>query len=308
MGTIKSKIDELYAGEIVTFRSPAKVNLFLRIVGKREDGFHLLRSLFVCVNLFDMLRIRLRRKRGILVKCDNNVVDKDNNSIVKAYSIFCSETGFSKGLVVELEKNIPIGSGLGGASSNAALILRLLYHIIRTEEAAKIDRDALFRMAGMVGADVPFFLYQKPAIISGIGEIIEGVEIDEDLYLVLVYPSRPFYTKKMYEEFDRLNRLTKEIKSDKDFPPFLGYKYIAHTVYNSFEAVLRGEDLRVIMELKRVLIESGADASALSGSGSTVFGLFSSQSGARKASEILSANYPEYLTFEAKVLKGGNLI
>jgi len=308
MDTFDERIKRLVSGEVGLFRSPAKVNLFLKITGKRDDGYHLIESLFVSVSLFDVLRIRLRKKRGIVVNFKGSSIDLKNNTLVKAYNIFCEETGYKGGMEVEVEKNIPAGSGLGGASSNGAVMLKVLSHILKVEKGIRVSAGELRKMALHIGADVPFFLYLRPALVSGIGEIIKGVRVVDNLFMILIYPGIPFYTKSMYEEFDRLNRLTKGIKSDKDYPPFWGYKYIVSTVYNSFETVLRGEDLRIISKLKRDLIESGADAAALTGSGSSVFGLFKDVDAVDRACETLSLKYPDYDVFKVRVLRGGNLL
>lgn len=307
MSSFVKRCSDLLRGKRVRFLSPAKINLYLDIVGIREDGYHLIESLFVPVSIFDQLYVRLNKEGRISVACDSEWFNDKENSVVKAYDIFTEATGLDIGLNVSIKKIIPPGSGMGGASSNAALVLRILNHLQKRVSGDSLSEDSLLRLAISVGADVPFFLTNLPAFIGGIGERVRPVRLRGDLNLVAVYPSVPFYTARMYREFDRLNRLTKVVKSDRRFPPFLGLGSISDSVFNVFESVLRGKNLRMVMDLKRRFFMLGAVASALSGSGSTVFGLFKNRGDARSAFERLSKEFPDYRVFSARVLKGGEV-
>lgn len=300
----KNRCAQILKGKTLSLPSCAKVNLFLYITGVREDGYHLIHSLFVPVSLFDILTVRLLSRNILNVNCDEDWFDRSDNSLLKAYKLFCNHTNFKIGLNVKLIKNIPIGSGLGGASSNAALLLKLLNTLMELKIGKKLDKRELIKIGAKVGADVPFFIKGRPAIIEGIGERIKEVRIKDELYLVVIYPSIPFYTKEMYKQYDKLNRLTKFIKGDKHSAPFLGYDYIVSLVFNAFESVLRGERRRIVMKLKSSLIKYGAKAASLSGSGSAVFGLFRDASDACFAYGKMLEDFPEYKIFSVKVLRG----
>ncbi len=298
------KYDQLLRGESVSFCSPAKINTYLDIVGRREDGYHLLRSIFLPVSLYDYLNVRLTNRQGVSVICREKWFNKNDNSIVKAYKVFIFHTGFRQGLRIELIKNIPVGSGLGGASSNAATLLNILNRLMVFKTGRGLKRSELLKLSSKVGADVPFFIIGKPAMVEGIGEIVKPLKVSEDINAVIVFPCIPFFTKDMYKEYDRLNKLTKTIKGDNNLPPFLGLESVSGSVFNIFESVLRGKNLRIVMELKSKLKKLGAQASALSGSGSAGFGLFENNEDARSAFERLSREYLNFRVFSVRVLRG----
>lgn len=301
----------LIQGEFTSFLACAKVNLFLDITGKREDGYHLIKSLFVPVSLFDVLRFKWGKREGIKVICKESWFDPVNNSLKKAYNIFAEKTGFSPGLSISLLKNIPTGSGLGGASSNAAVVLNVLNTLMGLRNKRKLEYKELLKIASEVGADVPFFIKAKPAFVEGIGNEVKPVKIKGDLYLIIVSPNIPFYTKDMYSEYDRLNRLTKRGKGDKHLPPFWGsediidYKDIIESVFNVFELVVRGSKHKMIEKIKKALTDCGANATALSGSGSAVFGIYKNELSGSLALDRLSSSLPNYRLFLVKVLKRG---
>ncbi len=304
---LKDKCVQLLEGETVAFPSCAKVNLFLYIIGRRADGYHLIKSLFVPVSLFDILKVRLISKSGLIVRCDEDWFDSSNNTLKKAFDYFSKFSGFKIGMSIWLIKNIPVGSGLGGGSSNAATLLKLLNILMKLRDGNALKLDELLYIGAKIGADVPFFIKGRPAMIEGIGDIIKEIRLKDDLYFVIAYPSIPFYTRNMYNLYDKLNRLTKHTKGDKHLPPFLGYKYIARTVYNDFEAVLRGRRSKIIMNLKNSLKKYGAGAAALSGSGSAVFGIFRDVSDSSFAYLRMIEDFPDYKIFSAKVVRGDPL-
>ncbi|MCX7958224.1 MAG: 4-(cytidine 5'-diphospho)-2-C-methyl-D-erythritol kinase [Deltaproteobacteria bacterium] len=304
MNIFELKCNRLIKGEHISFVSCAKVNLFLDIVGRREDGYHLIRSLFVPVSLFDVLRVRLLRSGKLKIRCDEKWFDLNINTLVKAYEFFAEKTGYAPALSINLIKKIPPGSGLGGASSNAATMIEIMNGLMKRHTGKGLGTEEIINLAASCGADVPFFIKSRPALVEGIGEKIREVKIRDDLYLIIICPSLPFYTREMYKEYDRLNRLTKRRKGDKHLPPFLGYKYIAGSVYNVFETVLRGSNRRMVMKLKKSLIGYGAESAALTGSGSAVFGLYKSASDACFAFKKLSDDFADCKVFSVRVLKG----
>ncbi len=299
--------ERLARGHTLFLPCCAKVNIFLDITGKRDDGYHFIMSLFVPVSLFDVLRVRLIKGNRIVIRCSEDWFDPEKNTLKKAFDLFSSKTGFGPGMSLRLIKNIPAGSGLGGASSDAAVLLNMLNALMKLQTGRSLTVERLISLSSQVGADVPFFIRCRPALVEGIGEIIRIVRLKGDIFMVIIVPDVPFYTGDMYKEYDRLNRLTKGRKGDKHLPPFLGYRYIVGSVFNVFETVIRGSKRRLVMRLKKSLIDYGAESAALSGSGSAVFGLFRNARDACFASYRLSKDFGNYRVFAVKVLRDGRV-
>ena len=179
-----------------------KVNLGLHVVGVRADGYHELDSLFYPLPTpCDHLEIRETGRQGIVLRCDEPGVNPEHNTLTRAYAAFVKETGGAPGIAVHLRKGIPLGSGLGGGSSDAASLLLWL------NERADLPLDAagLARAALAVGADAPFFLYNQPCRVQGIGEILTPMDYDfSGLRLVLVCPEIHVDTAWAFARYDAL--------------------------------------------------------------------------------------------------------
>jgi 4-diphosphocytidyl-2-C-methyl-D-erythritol kinase len=188
-----------------SFLSPAKLNLNLKIVGRREDGYHLLDSIFCLIDLYDKVDLSLTLDGTIARAYDHHDISIKDDLCLKAAYLLQNYTGCTKGVKIRLKKNIPIGGGLGGGSSNAATTLMALNRMWHT----MLPREELMRLALSLGADVPFFLWGKAARVQGIGEILQEIELDEKNYLV-VYPDIYISTPKVFS----LYALTKEKHSD----------------------------------------------------------------------------------------------
>ena len=165
--------------------APAKINLYLHITGRRPDGFHELETLMVPISLGDLLEIDLI-PRGIEFTCsDPALADAKDNLATKAARLFVEEFKLTTGVRIHLEKAVPVGAGLGGGSSDAAAVLLAL----RTLTKVKADDAKLRELASRLGSDIPFFIYGKPAICRGRGEIIEPVTLREAPQGLLVHPA-----------------------------------------------------------------------------------------------------------------------
>ncbi|GAB6888087.1 4-(cytidine 5'-diphospho)-2-C-methyl-D-erythritol kinase [Desulfothermus okinawensis JCM 13304] len=252
---------------------PSKVNILLKVLDRREDGYHNLWSIFLPLkNPCDYLYIEESTGTGLNLSCAIKELSKDN-ILTKAYTEFGKITGIWPGLNVVLEKNIPMGSGLGGGSSDAASLLNYLKGYLNNNEDA--DR-IIFHVAKKCGADIPFFLKNRPAIVQGIGEKITGIEIDlKGFYIVVFCPSIGISTKWAYEELDKKRGtpdyygLTIDTFEIKNIPHF-GYRLWI----NDFEDVV----LKVqpeLLKIKAWCYRLGARACVLSGSGSSIVALFS---------------------------------
>src|SRR5512132_1629578 len=154
--------------------APAKINLSLKILGQRNDGFHEVETLIASISLYDEIGIEKRPEKGIKFRCDDpSVPQGDDNLVIRAAKTFFETTKIEAAVSIELKKKIPHGAGLGGGSSNAASVLLALEDLFET----KLSREALAEMAEPLGSDVPFFLFQSAAVCKGHGEMVMPVKL-----------------------------------------------------------------------------------------------------------------------------------
>lgn len=166
------------------YPAPAKLNLFLHVVGRRPDGYHLLQSVFTLIDRCDTLRFRVRDDGAIARVNDVPGVPSDEDLTVRAARALKAASGISLGADIEIEKRIPMGAGLGGGSSDAATTLRVLNDLWKT----RMPLPSLARIGERLGADVPFFLFGRPAWAEGIGERLSEVNLEPRWYAVLTPP------------------------------------------------------------------------------------------------------------------------
>ena len=187
-----------------TERAYAKVNFNLRVLPCRTDGYHSIESIFQTVDLYDDLEVTLSESTGCFVEC-NSLKLPLQNTLTNAYDAFCSVAGVKvPGVVVNLKKGIPAGGGLGGGSSDAAALIRVLSKICKVN----LDAKQLDYIASKTGSDVFFFMHCDKdgtgcAVVSGRGEIIKKIPSRKDLYLVLVFPEIFSSTKEAYQLVDK---------------------------------------------------------------------------------------------------------
>ena len=189
----------------INLRAPAKINLSLKILGKREDGYHELETLMQKIALYDELELSLTAEPGVRIHCSNAALPTDENNIaVRAAQLFLKETGNnSQGINIVLKKNIPIAAGLGGGSSDAAAVLNGLNQLLQT--ACSLEQRAV--MGVRIGADVPLFIYNFPAALAtGIGERLVPVPSLTDYQILLVNPGILVSTQWAYQAFSSATR------------------------------------------------------------------------------------------------------
>src|SRR5258708_1289179 len=220
------------------YPAPAKLNLFLHIVGQLPDGYHLLQSVFTPIDLCDRIRIEVRDDGRIERANDVPGVPADDDLAIRAARLLQEATGTRLGAAIEVEKRIPMGGGLGGGSSDAATVLVVLNRLWN----AGFDEEALGEIGLTLGADVPFFVQGAPAWAEGIGDRLRPIELAPAWYVVLVPPvSVP--TKAVYAA-PELTRNTEALKME-DFsarpPDFLRNSRFR----NDMEAVVVGRYLEV---------------------------------------------------------------
>lgn len=262
--------------------SPAKINLFLQVRGKRPDGYHELFSLICCITLFDEISLQFGGIETIEIDCSHpNVPADDTNLAHQAASLFLSQMGSAQGLKMKLTKNIPVAAGLGGGSSNAASILLAL----NTHYGHPFSRKHLMEMGRKLGADVPFFIFQKPALATGIGEKLESFEGELPYYVLLLYPGFNVSTAETYQNLNL--GLTKAEKKPTSNHLKLNRFNPARHLINDLEQVTASRYPEIGLA-KENLLKLGAVGALMSGSGPTVFGLFDSAETAKTAKQALS--------------------
>ncbi len=261
----------------------AKVNLSLLITGKREDGYHLLDTVMQTVSLYDTVKVSKNNSDEINVFCDNDHICGEDNICYKAAVLFLERSKIDNGVNIEIIKRIPLAAGLGGGSTDAAAVLRLLNRLFDEP----LSYDDLCKIGLKLGADVPFCIKGGTARVKGIGEKLESINPALNTYIVLIKEGNKNSTAQMYRQFD----LNCEF-SDADIVDKMSlslengnYNDFISTVYNDFSLVSDYEGI------ERNLKEVGADAVSVSGSGPTVMGIFKTKEMADNAVKILSKKY-----------------
>lgn len=271
----------------IQLHAGCKINLYLDIVGVREDGYHMLESLFYPLPVpSDTLHVTEHDASGLVLTCSRPELATAENLIARAYRAYQQWTGWAPGLHVYLEKQIPLGAGIGGGSSDAAVFLRWLN---RQAGSLALSESDLSALGATLGADIPFFLQDCPAWVCGAGEILEPATVHlTGNFLVLVCPPVQVSTAWAYQRWDELGQeagLRKELT---------GQKCVVMTrsstrslvFFNAFEKVVFPE-FPVLSGIKKKLLNCGAKASVMSGSGSSIVGIFQSRLQAERAQDAL---------------------
>ena len=286
--------------ECLSVRAPAKINLFLRVTGRRADGYHTLQTRMQKVGLFDLLKVQ-RGGEGVRLHCVGaDLPENADNLVHRAASLFLETVAQRRGrtlggVKISLTKNIPIAAGLGGGSSDAAAALKALNSLFETGLTA----GELAAMGLELGADVPFFLADTPAALAvGIGEILTPVAPLSGCFVLLVNPGFSVSTRWVYQTF----ALTKEEKTTifenfRESADPAGQPCLSATV-EGLPAALEN-DLETVTitrypeigRIKEELLAHGAVAALMSGSGPTVFALFSDQQAAETCRVLFARRF-----------------
>lgn len=260
------------------WESPAKVNLRLEILKKREDGYHEIRTIFQKISLHDTLHFSLRQRRGVRITTDHpGLPTGKRNLVYQAVRSLLERSDYGGGVDVEIEKRIPLGAGLGGGSSNGATALAALNRLLKIN----LTQKELMEVGAEIGADVPFFLFEGSAIGSGVGERLRKITLPT-IWYILIYPNFEVSTRWAYQNFILTKtkyhfNLHKLLKTPEG---------IVHLLWNDLEGVVSGEysEIRI---MKRMLASAGAMGTMMTGSGPTVFGLFFGEKQATEAYQRL---------------------
>lgn len=248
----------------MTFQSPAKINLWLRILGKRDDGFHEVQTRLCQLTLGDTVEVEhLGTGTNIALSCSDPTVPLDESNLaMKALRAFESHTGKQSSWRIHLEKKIPAGAGLGGGSSNAATVLRACNELT----GSPLSKQQLIELGTHIGSDVPCFLLDTPAADgAGRGELVTPAEFNWKLPIVLIKPPFPIPTPWAYKRW----------AASKELPGILYAPQLCEwgTMVNDLERPVF-EKFLLLPTLKMWLLEQGEVRAALmSGSGSTIFAI-----------------------------------
>jgi 4-diphosphocytidyl-2-C-methyl-D-erythritol kinase len=276
----------------IVVMAPAKVNLVLRVLDRRPDGFHNLWSLFQTVGLEDAISLRFEPGAGALtVTCDDAALPTDGRNLVtRAAHLVLDRAGAavaSRGLAIHIGKRIPMGGGLGGGSSDAAATIVGLNHLLGLGWSA----GEMAKLGERLGSDVPFFFYAPSARVRGRGEDVEPVTVTGSRWLVLVNPGFPIDTKGAYDKLAAARRQQGVRPLQPALARLVGratlsWDEVIPLMENDFESALAPFHPE-LAEIKTGLILAGAEAALLSGSGATVFGVFRNEAAALKARDSL---------------------
>lgn len=284
----------------VRILSPAKLNLYLEVLNKRPDGYHNIRSLFERISLSDELTFKQSDDQRIEIKSDSEDMPKDSRNLVyKAASLLRKALGVKKGVSIEIKKRIPLASGLGGGSSNAAsalLALNNLWHL-------RLSQKKLFAYGSYLGSDVPFFLSGASfALVEGRGEKVKPLShFKKKFWHIIIVPDFKVSTQEIYAELDNLGNYDKDgtaltarqLSQAAEIP-------LGKFIHNRLEkaAFRRYPKVR---ELKEALLSRGVQNAAMSGSGGAVFGMVNSRKEGLKLLESFK-HYKNIRAFMARTL------
>ena len=290
---------------MLTVKSYAKLNLVLEVLGKRADGYHELSSVFQTISLHDLLCFSGRRDGRIVLSCDDPSLPVDEtNLVIKAAQLLRARLQArpsphqrALGATIKLRKRIPVGAGLGGGSSNAAVTLKTLLKLWNVKGFAHNDLSAL---AAEIGSDVPYFLSGGTCLVTGRGELVKPVRPLPKLHIVLIFPQIAVATAWAYRQLKFA--LTKQ----PQYSTILAFRGraranilgIARLLYNDFEkAVIPHQP--PIARARQDLVGSGALGALMSGSGSSVFGLYKDRESAHRAWRQLEPGWPASFLVES---------
>lgn len=265
-------------------RSNAKINLCLRISGRQANGYHTLSSIFQEIDLHDLLTLTPAATYSL--SCDNSQIAYDSNNLcTRAYQAMKHMAVNPGEWHIHLEKRIPIGAGLGGGSSNAATVIKFL----NQKWQLNYTESELLQIATRLGADVAFFMRGKTQLVTGIGDQLTPLSLPETFIILLICPPIQVSTRWAYQQFD----LTKKKEGYKFRSLIESGKIHWELFENQFESVVF-PTYPEIGNIKDRLLEKGAIYAGLSGSGSTMFGVFKDRQSAESTRQLFT-NLPTFI-------------
>lgn len=276
--------------EEIYIKARAKINLNLEVLGKREDNYHNIKSIFQKINLYD--EIKIKKLKIDKFKMITNIKELNNkeNIIYKAYKKLKEKYEQIKGIEIKLNKRIPIQAGMAGGSTDCAAFIVAMNKLF----SLNLSKEKMKTLGKELGADVVPCFYNRAVIVEGIGDIVTKIDTNFKYYIVIIKPEISCNTKEMYNRLDE-----KEIKQKDTTKKIIkalenhDIKILSNNLYNVFEEVI--ENKEIIKELKEELIKYGAISSLMTGSGSAVYGIFKDKQTAKNAYEKLKDKYNTYI-------------
>lgn len=265
------------------FYAPAKINLSLDVIKKREDGYHELKMIMQTISIYDELDIE--KDDFIILECNKENIPLDNKNLAwKAAEKFFEYTNINGGCKIYIKKVIPDGAGLGGGSSNAATVLMALNKLYETN----LTNQELIDIGVKIGADVPFFIIGGTCLAEGIGEKLTKINNKINPNIIVYKPEFSISTKWVYENLNlndkpvyNIDEIIDDLENDN--------KSFSNKIFNYLEDVSI-KKFKEISDIKNMLKNSGADGVLMSGSGSSVFGIFFNENLAKTTFEKLKNN------------------
>ncbi len=296
---IEEKIKRYLYGKVASEIAYAKINLGLKLLGKREDGYHELDMVNTLISCHDTLNFYESAIDRIEIMTSCNICPLEENIVYKTIMLIKEKYNIKKGLRVDLEKGIPMGAGLGGGSADAAATIRALNKLWEL----KMTREEMLSIAEKIGSDVPYLIDGGFARVTGRGEKIEKIDNEVPFYIVVVYPDYALSTKQVFSNCE-----TQSSKGNVDNIIYSinkkSYSLLSVHLFNDLEdsanKIANQLGKTSPQEIKKLLKDMGCDAVSMSGSGSAVYGIVDGVLKMKRISNSLERNYPEYKIIFAK--------
>lgn len=275
----------------ISLKSRAKINLSIDVIGKREDGYHIVEMIMQTIDLYDDIKLKELEEDNIIIKSECSYIPLNEDNIVyKAAKLIKEKMDIKKGIEIFIKKNIPVAAGMAGGSSNAAAVLVGLNELWELG----LSKDELRDLGLKLGADVPFCIEGGTALAEGIGEKLTYIKgINKDVNILVCKPDIFVSTKEVYQSLDIKNiekrpdnkLLIEKLKNDDIVS-------VSNNMVNVLEEVTskKYSDIKVI---ENIIDKNGAMGTMMSGSGPTVFGFFDNEEKARRARVELLENYSQ---------------
>lgn len=272
----------------ISVKSIAKINFGLRILSKREDGFHNLQTLFLPIKgLYD--NISFEKSEKLNFNSNISLLNDDSNLIIKAVQLLGNKLGQKLNVKIDLLKQIPIGAGLGGGSSNAASTLLALNKLFNLN----LSNNELIIFALKLGSDVPFFINPIHSIATSRGEVLNAIDLNLNKYILLVNPGIHISTKEAFSNIKNITSFKTDYKGIL-LNGSIDFAKAKNVIFNDFEDYVFCK-FPEIAAIKETLIKNGAIFAQMSGTGSTVYGIFDNFETGNSAAELFPKNYFCYL-------------
>ena len=275
----------------ITLKSRAKINLSIDVLGKRQDGYHLVEMIMQTIDLYDLIEINEKDNDQITIKSTSDEIPLDcNNLVYKAANLIKKTFNINKGVEIHIKKNIPVAAGMAGGSSNAAAVLLGLNKLLNLN----LSNQQLEKIGLKLGADVPFCINGGAVLALGIGEELTPIKgLTKDVCILVCKPDLFVSTKEVYECIDSKdidkrpnNKFLIECLKNEDT------RQLAENMFNVLEGVTMDKH-PVIQQIKDIMTNNRALGAMMSGSGPTVFGLYENREDAVKCKAILEKQFKQ---------------